>query len=126
MNVKPLIYGYLREDLVSHANQVEEWDRQIREFASAEGFDMGTVFAEPPNRMWSAFATLMIELKRSECHDVAVPALPHMHRPGSASPTAMVELLFVEAHAVVWVADPAATRIGMNTTEPPTLRRNGG
>ncbi|WP_280186355.1 MULTISPECIES: hypothetical protein [Nocardia] len=124
MNVKPLIYGYLRADLVQHASQPEEWERQIHEFAGAEGFDVGTVFHEPPDRMWSAFASLMVELKRSECHDVAVPGLSHMLRPGSASPNALVELLRAEAHAFVWVADPASRRLGMNTTEP-TLR-NGG
>ncbi len=126
VNVKPLIYGYLRADLVQHASQLEEWERQIHEFASAEGFDVGTVFREPPDRMWSAFASLMIELKRSECHDVAVPALSHMLRPGSASPNGLVELLRAEAHAFAQVADPAGSRVGMNAAEPSMLRRNGG
>ncbi|WP_369028250.1 hypothetical protein, partial [Nocardia farcinica] len=118
--------GYLRADLVQHASQLEEWERQIHEFASAEGFDVGTVFREPPDRMWSAFASLMIELKRSECHDVAVPALSHMLRPGSASPNGLVELLRAEAHAFAQVADPAGSRVGMNAAEPSMLRRNGG
>lgn len=107
MSVKPLIYGYLRADLAKHANQIEEWDRQIREFATAEGFEVGTVFHEPPDRMWSAFAALLIELKRSECHDAIVPAMAHMLRPGSASPNTLVDLLRTEAHAFVWDADPA-------------------
>ncbi|MFF5037883.1 hypothetical protein [Nocardia salmonicida] len=124
MNVKPLIYGYLRADLGQHASQLEEWERQIHEFAGAEGFDVGTVFQEPPDLTWSAFASLMVELKRSECHDVAVPGLSHMLRPGSASPNTLVELLRAEAHAFVWVADPASRHLGMNTTEP--MLRNGG
>lgn len=118
VNVKPLMYGYLRADLVQHASQPEDWERQIRGLAEAKGFDFGTVFHEPPDDMWSAFASLMVELKRSECHDVAIPGLSHMLRPGSASPNALVELLRAEAHAAVWVADPASRRLGMNITEP--------
>ncbi|WP_331765123.1 hypothetical protein [Nocardia sp. NBC_01388] len=124
MNVKPLVYGYLRTDLVKHANQLAEWDRQIREFATAEGFEVGTVFQEPPDLMWSALAALMIELKRSECHDVVVPAISHMLRPGSATPNALVELLRTEAHAFVWVADPA-DRDGAAAESAATAARRG-
>lgn len=110
MSVKPLLYGYLRADLAKRTGELEGWVRQIHAFAGAEGFELGTVFREPPGLKWSAFAALLIELKRSECHDVVVPAPPHMLRPGSVSPGALVDLLRSEAHAVVWVADPAARR----------------
>src|ERR1700733_14169505 len=42
--MKPLIYGYLRVDLV--AGRLADSNERIRVFAECEGFDLGTVFVE--------------------------------------------------------------------------------
>jgi hypothetical protein len=99
--MRPLMYGYLRVDLV--ADRVGEWEHRIRSFADREGFDLGTVFQERDTGR-AAFSALIQELRRAESRHVVVPSMTHVWGPGQAR-HALVARLWHEAAAGVWVAD---------------------
>ncbi|NUS44479.1 MAG: recombinase family protein [Mycobacteriaceae bacterium] len=116
--MRPLMYGYMRVDLVS--GEVSEWEERIRNFAAREGFDLGTVFHEPgPDR--PAFNDLIHELRRAECRHVVVPAMSHVWHsgpaPGSPGRHRLVARLWEETGAGVWVADPEANRISVRVAD---------
>jgi hypothetical protein len=101
--MRPLMYGYLRTDLV--AGRTGDWEQRIRDFAEREGFDLGTTFREPADSR-GAFADLIHELRRAQSRHVAVPSMLHVWTPGRHR-HALVARLWHEAAAGLWVAaDP--------------------
>jgi len=100
-SLRPLMYGYLRLDLID--GDTAEWDAKVEEFAEAEGFDLAMVFHEsdtdrsivPPE-----FMNLVRELQRSGANAVAVPE-GHLH--GMALPQmCLLDVLHVRALTTVW------------------------
>lgn len=118
--MRPLMYGYLRTDLVG--DQKDEWEERIRLFADREGFDLGMVFHERDGRR-GAFTALIHELQRAEARHVAVPSMLHVWGSGTQN-HALVSRLWNEANAGVWVADPEANRIEVKAVDRPH-RGNG-
>ncbi|MBF6175081.1 hypothetical protein [Nocardia blacklockiae] len=72
-SLRPLMFGYLRDDLV---DDPARWESRIAEEAAAAGFELGEVFHEqkldtgllPPQ-----FLALMDALRRADAHVVAIP-----------------------------------------------------
>lgn len=105
--MRPLMYGYLRLELAG--GHVPSCEAQIRHFAEREGFDLAMIFHE---RIHGdvALTALVAELRRSECHHVALPSMEHLIQPGM-SRQAVEARLWREANAGVFVAAHAGNRI---------------
>lgn len=99
--LRPLVYGYCRDELAEKTGQSSRRDQEIEAFADREGFDLGTVFHESgPGR--GAFMTLIQELKRAESQHVVVPSIAHLW--GRGARQALVAQLWGEAHASMLVS----------------------
>lgn len=68
----PLAYGYLRDDLLDENDSHPSEDR-LRETARSLGYELGTVFHEPPTQnatLPPAFVDLVHECRRAAAHTV--------------------------------------------------------
>ena len=74
---KPLLLGYLRRDLLVVDSQVAELERQMADFAHADGFAMGHTYVEKPDSWPAAFEALIESVNRYEVTAVVLPSLLH-------------------------------------------------
>jgi hypothetical protein len=103
MTSRPTVLGYVRADALSCAEELATATDSLVEFASAEGFTLGTVYTERDAAESAAFHALLDEVKRSGVRAVVVPTMNHLGAVGS--PTEMRQHL--EFHqARVWTVDP--------------------
>ncbi|MGW1742937.1 hypothetical protein ACWCPQ_29500 [Nocardia sp. NPDC001965] len=97
--VRPLMYGYLRLDLLKDA-EVSEWSFRMNKFAEKQGYEFGTVFHEESPQTWAvpeAFVELAHECRRTEAHVVATP---YGHLSGMAMPKmCLLNFLAARGHA---------------------------
>lgn len=97
--VRPLMYGYLRLDLLNDLD-VSACDARLEAFACEHGYEFGTVFHELSPQTWAvpyAFAQLVHECRRSEAHVVATLA---GHISGMAMPRiCLLDFLAARGHA---------------------------
>ncbi|WP_216893694.1 hypothetical protein [Nocardia alni] len=99
-SLRPLMYGYLRLDLIE--GDVAEWDAKVVEFAEAAGFDLATVFHESDTGsvVPAEFMSMIRELRRSRASAVAIP---EGHLRGMATPQiCLLDLLHTRALTTVW------------------------
>ncbi|MEV6320825.1 hypothetical protein AB0M45_06440 [Nocardia sp. NPDC051787] len=73
---RPLVYGYLRLDLLS-GSELSQCHAQLETFAREHGYEFAAVFHESPPQSWSvpqAFAELVHACRRSGAHMVVTLA----------------------------------------------------
>lgn len=80
---KPLLLGYLRRDLLIVDSQATQLERQMADFAQAEGFAMGHTYVEKPDSWPAAFEALIESVNRYEVTAVVLPSLLHFVMRGS-------------------------------------------
>jgi hypothetical protein len=73
-SIAPLMYGFVR--LAMAGEPVDDCDRQLRNYARDEGFELAVVFHDSGNG--GAFEELLCELVRSEARHVIVPTMEHL------------------------------------------------
>ncbi|MEV2226117.1 hypothetical protein AB0E01_40575 [Nocardia vinacea] len=96
--LRPLAYGYLRDDLIGDRDR-DSVEEMLRDAARLLGYQLGTVFHEPPTEtglLPAAFVELLQECRRAAAHTVITLA-GHM----SMSPMVLQAVLQVCAQAVV-------------------------
>ena len=76
-DVKPLLLGYIRRDLMVTDGQANELVRQMAMFAKAEGFSMGFTYIEKPGTWPAAFEAMIESVNRDEVTAVVLPSLLH-------------------------------------------------
>ncbi len=74
---RPLLLGYLRRDVLVVDGLVTELERQMAEFAQAEGFAMGHTYVEKSDSWPAAFEALIESVNRYEVTAVVLPSLLH-------------------------------------------------
>jgi hypothetical protein len=102
MTTRPTVLGYVRADALSCAEELAAATDSLVAFATAEGFNLGTVYTERDAAESAAFHALLEEVKRSDVRAVVVPAMNHLSPAGT--PAEMRQHL--EFHqARVWAVD---------------------
>jgi hypothetical protein len=71
------LLGYVRRDLLVTDGQVNQIERQMAEFAKAEGFSMGFTYVEKPGTWPAAFEALIESVTRNEVTAVVLPSMLH-------------------------------------------------
>ncbi|MFE9328627.1 hypothetical protein ACIHDR_47615 [Nocardia sp. NPDC052278] len=97
----PLAYGYLRDDLIGDRDR-DSGEDTLRAAARVLGYELGTVFHEPPTEtglLPPAFVDLLQECRRAAAHTVITLA-GHMSNM-SMSRMVLQAVLQVRAEAVI-------------------------
>lgn len=76
--MRPLMYGYMRVSEDTPANDVQQMELVLKDYAEREGFCYTTTFCEYVPGSQGAFIELIEELKRDEARNVIVPSLSHL------------------------------------------------
>ena len=77
--IRPLLLGYIREDVLS-GELLASAQTRLADFAHSEGFALGTIFVERRNAAPRAFHALMEEIRRSdEAWAIVVPEVAHLN-----------------------------------------------
>ena len=77
-NVRPLLLGYIRADVLRDRADLPKVEAQLEAFADREAFTLGPVYVENGSAP-GAFAALMSEVARDEAtYGVVVPDLRHL------------------------------------------------
>ncbi|GAA1696361.1 hypothetical protein GCM10009745_48000 [Kribbella yunnanensis] len=79
---RPLLLGYVRQDLLPPDYDAERMKRLFEGFARAEGFAMGSVYAEHRSTAPAAFHALIESLDRYELTAVVMPSWEHLELVG--------------------------------------------
>jgi hypothetical protein len=103
---RPLLLGYLRRDLLVVDGQVGELQRRMTTFAKAEGFDMGHIYVEDPERWLAAFEGLTESISCYKANAVILPSLLHIIGLGLGPPTSARSLFEWMTGARVLVLSP--------------------
>ena len=77
-HVRPLLFGYIRADLLRDRADLPKVEAQLEAFAHREAFSLGAVYVETGSAP-GAFDALMTQVTRHEtAHGVVVPDLRHV------------------------------------------------
>jgi hypothetical protein len=77
-HVRPVLFGYIRADLLRDRADLPRVEAQLEAFAHREAFSLGAVYVERGSAP-GAFDALMTEVTRDEAaHGVVVPDLRHV------------------------------------------------
>jgi hypothetical protein len=75
---RPLSLGYISGHFLVTSSELRELTNRLAARAHAEGFTLGTVYVERPDRSPAAFGALLTELEGSGASAVVVPTLHHL------------------------------------------------
>ena len=101
--IRPLLLGYIREDLLS-GELLASAQTRLEDFAHSEGFTLGTVFVERGHTAPRAFDALMEQIRRGdEAWAIVIPEVAHLNdvdrRAMSASQEDYTSMTVFVAHA---------------------------
>jgi hypothetical protein len=103
VNVKPLIYGYVRALPELPVRSVQQLKEELTDFAQREGFTLGEVFVEHRWLHSVAWDALVMSCDRHGVRDVVVPDYRHLHSTAALS-RVMQEVIEETLSGRVWFA----------------------
>jgi len=110
---RPLLFGYLRVQLLAAGTTPGAISARFDEFARAEGYSLGCVYVDQAHTAPAGFDALIQAVKQYDARAVAVPTLDHLAVLGQ--PPALTDFLRRATGARVLVMDPTPP-----ATEPVT------
>jgi hypothetical protein len=75
---RPLLLGYVLKHLLMTNDELAETKERLEQFASVEGFAMGTIYVEGSATTPAAFEALIEAVNRYQVTAVVVPSLLHL------------------------------------------------
>ncbi|MER6703605.1 hypothetical protein [Streptomyces fumanus] len=85
VNVKPVIYGYVRALPELPVHSVQQLKQELSDFAQREGFTLAEVFVEHRWLHSVAWDALVMSCDRHGVRDVVVPDYRHLHSTAALS-----------------------------------------
>jgi hypothetical protein len=76
-HTRPLLLGYLRKQLLTTENELEDTKERLAHFAALEGFAIGTVYVEEAETSPAAFEALIEAVNRYDVTAVVLPSMLH-------------------------------------------------
>ena len=77
--IRPLLLGYIREDVL-RGERLASAQTRLEAFAHSEGFALGTVFVDRRHSVPGAFDALMQEIRRGEeAWGIIIPDVGHLN-----------------------------------------------
>jgi len=114
-DTRPLMFGYLRVQLLAAGTTREQVTGGFDSYAQVEGYALGAVFVDQPDTAPAGFAALIEAVKRYDAQAVAVPTLEHLAVLGAPPP--LRQFVQRATGAQVLIMDPDPTPAFRQVTE---------
>jgi DNA invertase Pin-like site-specific DNA recombinase len=109
-DVRPLLFGYLRVQLMGTRAELSLTRQQLAAFAEAEGYRLGKVYTDSAATAPSAFHTMVEAIRRRDVAAVVVPDLRHLTVLGSRPSLKGYLESCTDAQVLIAHPDPAIAR----------------